>query len=85
MLVGSACSTSIRRTVTDKYGVSVAEETVVVAADPAVVPLSCNRTHAFAMSNRLISLEDGAALDICSVLSHNQVSDTFLFKNASNR
>lgn len=63
----------------------MAVETVVVAADLAVVPLSCNRTHAFAMSNRLISCEDGATFDNCSILSHNQAYDTFVFKNASNR
>jgi len=45
----------------------VAVETVVVAADPAVVPLSCNRTHAFAMSNRLSFLLRMARLWITAV------------------
>jgi len=46
----------------------VAEETVVVSADPAVVPLSCNRNHSFAMSNRLSFLLRMAQLLITVIL-----------------
>jgi hypothetical protein len=46
----------------------VAEETVVAAADPALVPLSCNRTHAFAMSTRLSFLLKIARLSVTVVL-----------------
>jgi hypothetical protein len=59
----------------------MAEETVVVAAaDSAVVPQSCNRTHAFAMSNRLSFLLRIARLSITIVflVTTKSVTHSFL-------
>ena len=58
----------------------MAEETVEIAADPTVVPLSCNRNHAFAMNNRLSFLLRMARLLITVVflVTTKSVTHSFL-------